>query len=48
MLTWSDLIYISKFDNVITFKHQSILLFGYLENVLEKNKTGVPLQINIS
>ena len=36
------------FDNAIIFKHQSILLFWYLENFLEKNKTGLPLQINIT
>ena len=40
--------YIYKFDNAITFKHQSISLFWYLENFLEKNKTGLPLQIKWS
>ena len=39
-VTWSDLIYIYKFDNKITFKHQPILLFWYLENFLEKDKTS--------
>ena len=46
--TW---IYIFEFDNAIRFitlKHQSISIFWYLENFLEKNKTSVPLQINIS
>ena len=37
-----------EFDNAITFEHQSILLFWYLNNVLEKNKTGLPLQVNIA
>ena len=36
--------YIDQFDNAITFKHQSILLFWYLEDFLEKDKTGIPLQ----
>ena len=31
----------------MTFKHQTISQFWYLENFLEKNKTGLPLQINI-
>ena len=34
-----------KFDNAITFKHESILLFWYLENFLEKDKTGLPPNI---
>ena len=34
--------YINQFDNAITFKHQSILLFWYLEDFLEKDKTGIP------
>ena len=40
-VTW---LYIHKFDKVITFKHQSISLFWHLENFLQKDKTGVPLQ----
>ena len=46
--TWSDLICIYEFDNAITFKHQSILLFWYLNNFLEKDNTGLPRQINIA
>ena len=30
------------------FKHKSVLLFWYLDNFLEKDKTGLPLQINIA
>ena len=45
-LVWP--VYIYEFDNAITFKHQSISLFWNLENVFEKNKTGLPLQVNIS
>ena len=48
MLYLEWLIYIYKFDNAVAFKHQSISLFRYLENFLEKDKTGVPLQINIA
>ena len=44
--TWSDLIYINKFDNAITFKLKSISLFWYLGNFLEKEKTGLLFQIN--
>ena len=36
--------YIYKFDNAITVKHQSILLFWYLDNFSEKDKTGLPLK----
>ena len=43
--TWSTY---TMFDNAIIFKHQSIFLFWFLENFLEKNKTGLPLQINIT
>ena len=39
--------YIYKFDNAITFKLQSILIFLYLKNLLQKDKPGLPLQINI-
>ena len=46
--TWSDLIYIYKFDNAITFKLRSISLFSYLDNFLEKDKTGLLFQINIA
>ena len=38
--------YIYEFDDAITFRHQSISLFSYLDNFLEKDKTGLPLQIN--
>ena len=44
----SDLIYIYKFDNAIIVKHQSILLFWYLDNFLGKDKTGLPLKIKIA
>ena len=40
---WSDLIYIYEFDNAVTFKHQSVLLFWYLDNFLVKDQTGLPL-----
>ena len=43
----ANLIYIYEFDNAITFKHQSISQFWYLGNVLEKDETGLHLQINI-
>ena len=46
--TWSDLIYIYEFDNAITFKLKSILLFWYLDNFLENDKTGLLFQINIA
>ena len=39
---------IHEFGNAITFKHQSNLLFWYLDNFLQKDKTGSPLQINIA
>ena len=39
----SNLIYIHEFDNATTFKHQSISLFWYLDNILEKDKTGMIL-----
>ena len=42
------MIYINKFDNSVIFKHQSISLFWYLDSFLEKDKTVLPLQVNIS
>ena len=45
--TWNDLVFIYKFDNAVTFKHQGILLFWYHKNLLKKDKTGWPPQINI-
>ena len=39
----SNLIYIYEFDNATTFKQQSISLFWYLDNILEKDKTGMIL-----
>ena len=36
--------YIYKFDNAITFKLKSILLFWYLDNFLENDKTGLLFQ----
>ena len=38
--------HIYEFDNAITFNHQSISLFWYLDTFLEKDKTGLPLHIN--
>ena len=32
---WSDLIYIYEFDDAMTFNLKSILLFWYLDNILE-------------
>ena len=46
--TWSDIIYIYKFYNAITFTLKSILLFWYLDNVLEKDKSGLLFQINMA
>ena len=46
--TWSDLIYIYKFNNTITFKLKSISLFWYLDNFLEKDKSGLLFQIDIA
>ena len=39
---------IYEYENAVTLKHQSISLFWYLENFLDKGKTGLPLQINIA
>ena len=44
----SDLTYIYEFDNAITFKLKSISLFWYLDNFLEKDKSGLLFQINIA
>ena len=46
-LEWPD-IHVQKFDNRITFRHQSISLSWYLDNFLEKVKFGLPLQTNIA
>ena len=46
--TWSDLIYIYEFDNVITFKLKSISLFWYLDNFLGKDKSAFLFQINMA
>ena len=46
-LEWPD-IHVQKFNNRITFKHQSISLSWYLDNFLAKDKFGLPLQINIA
>ena len=46
--TWSDLIYINELDNTIIFKLKSILLFWYLDDFLEKDKSGLLFQINIA
>ena len=42
------MIYIYEFDNVVTFKHQSISLFWYVDNFLQKDKTGLHLQIEFA
>ena len=36
-------VYIYESDNAITFKHQCVLLFWYLDNFLVKDQTGLPL-----
>ena len=46
--TWSDLINIYEFDNAITFKLKSILLFWYLDIFVEKDETGLLFQMNIT
>ena len=46
--TLSDLTYIYEFDNAISFKLKSISLFWYLDNFLEKDKSGLLFQINIA
>ena len=46
--TWSDLIYINELDNTIIFKLKSILLFWYLDDFLEKDKSGLLFQVNIA
>ena len=47
-LKWSGQMFIYEFVNAITFKHQHVSLFWYLDKFLEKDKTGLPLQINIA
>ena len=42
--TWSDLIYINELDNTIIFKLKSILLFWYLDDFLEKDRSGLLFQ----
>ena len=46
--TWSDLICTYEFDNAITLKLKCISLFWYLDNFLEKGKTDLIFQINIT
>ena len=41
-------LFLKQFDNATTFKLKSISLFRYLDNFLEKDKTGLPFQINIA
>ena len=40
--------YMYEFDNAIAVKRKSISLFWYLDNFLEKEKTGLPFQMNFT
>ena len=46
--TWKKLICIYKFEYATKFKLKSILLFWYLDSLLEKDKSGLLFQINIA
>ena len=47
MSNLGDLINIYEFDNAITFRLKSILLFWCLGNFLEKDEAGLLFQINV-
>ena len=40
--------YMYEFDNAMAVKGKSISLFWYLDNFLEKEKAGLPFQMNFT